>query len=421
MAGGTARGGGRTPTGGGRGIGSIGLGFPRPPSTSGRELGYAQRRRLAGGDAPGLPLAQPALFAAVVTLILLVVLAVGRPPDTVTSTAQTPVLRAAKIAVPGMAGAAAWGQPASPAWEQLAAPAPSAPAPIGPALVSSLSPGAPVASELEPAPDEAVTRSRSDSLPDVDAGDLANRLVVPASAGLVALAWDAQPRSLFLSYEVREGDTVSGIAQRFGIRSKSIIWNNMDVIYEPDLLRVGEVLRVPSVDGIIHEIRSGETLDEIARRYEGNVAEIIEANDLPRDGSVRAGATILVPGGRIVSPDFGWPTRDIITSYFGPSHPLGIDIKAPVGTPIKTAAAGRVIFVGGHRCCSYGLYVKVAHGGGFATLYAHLRNFAVEHGEVVEAGQVIGYAGLTGRTTGPHLHFEVELNGVRRNPRIYLP
>ncbi len=343
-----------------------------------------------------------------VALILLVVLAVGRSPDTVSSTPQAPVLRPAQISVPGMAGAAAWEQPA-------------APAPTGPVLMSSLVPSASVASELEPAPAETAPRTRSGSLPDVDLGELARRVAVPAPAGVVALELEAQPRSLFFHYEVREGDTVSGIAQRFGIRSKSILWNNLDVIYEPDLLRVGEVLRVPSVDGMIHEIRTGETLHEIARRYEANVVEIIEANDLPGDGFVRAGATILVPGGRIISPDFIWPTRDIITSYFGPSHPLGIDIRAPVGTPIKTAAAGKVIFVGGHRCCSYGLYVKVAHGGGFTTLYAHLGNFAVENGDEVKAGQVIGFAGLTGRTTGPHLHFEVELNGVRRNPRIYLP
>ena len=80
-----------------------------------------------------------------------------------------------------------------------------------------------------------------------------------------------------------------------------------------------------------------------------------------------------------------------------------------------------MVFVGGDPGRSYGLYVRVKHGGGFTSLYGHLRNFAVKNGERVRAGEVLGYAGLTGRTTGPHLHFEVVLDGVRRNPLLYLP
>ena len=285
---------------------------------------------------------------------------------------------------------------------------------------------------------------------DVDIAALARTAAVAVPSSDVLPAREPASRPLFFRYEVQQGDTVSGIADRFGISADHILWNNIDIIDDADFLSVGDQLQVPSVAGIIHGVRVGETLYEIADRYDASVGDIINANKLSADGFIRAGATILVPGGRMIvvaaprivptptpqpvraaavapvptavsSYNFVWPTVDIITSYFGPSHPLGIDIRAPVGTPIKAAADGKVIFVGGVRCCSYGLYVEVKHDGGFTSLYGHLRGFAVENGDEVKVGQVLGFAGLTGRTTGPHLHFEIELNGVRRNPHLYLP
>ena len=389
-----------------------------------------------------LPLDRSALYAAVVALILIAVLVVGLFPETISSTPEAPAPRSSQIALPGMAGAAGWERPAEPSW--------SAPAPIEPPLINPLLEGAPVVGEAQPAAAEAP--AGNGPVADVDVGALARQPAVPVPAADVAPEREVQPRPLFFRYEVQSGDTVIGIAQRFGIATNYILWNNIDIIDDADVLSVGEELQVPSVGGIIHGIRIGETLYEIAERYDAKVVDIIEVNDLPGDGFIRAGATILVPGGRIIprpaariaptpaataaparvaataAPSSGsgsgfnfvWPTRDIITSYFGPSHPLGIDIRAPVGTPIKAAADGTVIFVGGSRCCSYGLYVEVAHDGGFTSLYAHLRDFAVENGDEVKAGTVLGFAGLTGRTTGPHLHFEIELNGVRRNPMLYL-
>ena len=429
------------PAGGGSGISSIGPVLPRPYPTIGRELRLSQRRSLADGEMAWLPLDRSALYAAVVALILIAVLVVGLFPDTISSTPEAPTLRSSQIAVPGMAGAAGWERPA-------ALPR-SVPERIAQLPVYTV-PTAPAVSEVQPAPVDAP--AESSPLGDTDVGALARQPAVPVPAAAVAPERAVQPRPLFFRYEVQSGDTVTGIAQRFGIATNYILWNNIDIIDDADVLTVGEELQVPSVGGIIHGIRIGETLYEIAERYDAKVVEIIEVNDLPSDGFIRAGATILVPGGRIVARpaariaptpaataaparvaataaassgsgsgfNFVWPTRDIITSYFGPSHPLGIDIRAPVGTPIKAAADGTVIFVGGTRCCSYGLYVEVAHDGGFTTLYAHLRDFAVENGDEVKSGTVLGFAGLTGRTTGPHLHFEIELNGVRRNPMLYL-
>jgi lysostaphin len=97
----------------------------------------------------------------------------------------------------------------------------------------------------------------------------------------------------------------------------------------------------------------------------------------------------------------------------------GQDIGAPSGTPIKAAKAGRVIKAGGSG--GYGNLILVDHGGGIVTAYAHQSRFATGEGAQVQQGQVIGYVGSTGHSTGPHLHFEVRVNGAQRNPRPYLP
>jgi murein DD-endopeptidase MepM/ murein hydrolase activator NlpD len=112
----------------------------------------------------------------------------------------------------------------------------------------------------------------------------------------------------------------------------------------------------------------------------------------------------------------------VITSYFGPSHPLGIDIGVQQGTPIVAAKAGVVTFAGGDPCCSYGYYVDVDHGGGWMTRYGHFRSWPiVSVGQHVAQGQVLGYSGTTGYSTGPHLHFEIRLNGQVLNPLSFLP
>lgn len=394
-------------------------------------------QRIAAAGQLRLALTAPAAF---VGLVLFLVLLAGLFPETVTSTQPDPVLRTSQISLPGMAGATSWEQPAAPA---LSGPTAIEPPLVIPAPTDSAASGAGRSAA-------AASQDQSGATSEIDLARAALRGAGASPAESELQERETQPRPLFFRYEVQDGDTVSGIAERFGITPNYILWNNIDIIPDADFLSVGEEIQIPSVGGILHGVRYGETLLEIADRYDANIVDIVEVNRLDSEGSIYADTTILVPGGRIVprpavlvrpaptpaaaparavaappptSSEFNfiWPTRDIITSYFGPSHPLGIDIRAPVGTPIKAAADGTVIFVGGTRCCSYGLYVEVQHDGGFTTLYAHLASFAVKSGDEVTAGTVLGFAGLTGRTTGPHLHFEIELNGVRRNPMIYLP
>ena len=123
------------------------------------------------------------------------------------------------------------------------------------------------------------------------------------------------------------------------------------------------------------------------------------------------------PGAAIV-----WPVTGPLTSCFCPYHPLGIDIGVPLNTPVRAMAAGKIAFVGGNACCSYGYYVDIDHGNGIMTRYGHLSYIpAIPIGTAVRPGDIIGMSGTTGYSTGPHLHFEVRLNGVPVNPLDVLP
>jgi murein DD-endopeptidase MepM/ murein hydrolase activator NlpD len=127
-------------------------------------------------------------------------------------------------------------------------------------------------------------------------------------------------------------------------------------------------------------------------------------------------------GTGISAAGFIWPVDGVITSGYGPRwgrmH-TGIDIAARGGTPIVAAKEGEVIYadwLGG-----YGQLVAVDHGDSVVTLYAHQSRMAVSEGQEVTQGQVVGYVGTTGHSTGNHLHFEVRIDAEPRNPRPYLP
>jgi murein DD-endopeptidase MepM/ murein hydrolase activator NlpD len=125
---------------------------------------------------------------------------------------------------------------------------------------------------------------------------------------------------------------------------------------------------------------------------------------------------------------FMWPVSGPITSGFGwrinpithsrEMHP-GIDIGVPEGTPIAAAGTGVVVFAGAES--GYGNYILIDHGGGLATGYGHLSVIGVSTGQHVSEGSTIGNSGCTGWCTGPHLHFEVRVNGTPVNPLPYLP
>jgi murein DD-endopeptidase MepM/ murein hydrolase activator NlpD len=273
------------------------------------------------------------------------------------------------------------------------------------------------------------------------------------------------PAEPFFVYTVAEGDTVSGLAARYGIKPESIAWNNADV-YNQDFLAVGQQIRIPTADGIIHEISYGQTLTDIAMVYDVNVEDIVSfpANDLTSADVVLENQTVFVPNGVMPAPPepepaaeeeapsseeapalaespeaapaapqileapassagYIWPVTGPISSYFGPSHPLGIDIDLynNAGAPIVAAAGGTVLIAGGDPCCSYGLQVLIQHPDGSETRYGHLGNVEVSVGQAVDQGQVIGRGGCTGYCTGDHLHFEIIIDGHVVDPLLYLP
>jgi murein DD-endopeptidase MepM/ murein hydrolase activator NlpD len=251
------------------------------------------------------------------------------------------------------------------------------------------------------------------------------------------------------NYEVVEGDTLSSIARRFGVSLNTVLWaNNLSF---SSYVKPGQKLVIPSVSGVIHKVVRGDTLSKIAQKY-GVVASVItEANGLS-DTSLALGNNLIIPGGKIIETSkprtvatnanqkpksqpainvseelavsgtgkMVWPNGCYrISQYFKGWRHTGVDIACPWGTPLHAADSGRVTRVQ-YGKTGYGYNVIIDHGGGISTLYGHMSSIDVSQGEYVERGQVIGAEGSTGRSTGPHLHFEVRIRGTQVNPLSYI-
>ncbi len=191
------------------------------------------------------------------------------------------------------------------------------------------------------------------------------------------------------------------------------------------------MLKIPNQDGILYTVKSGDTLSAIAEKYETNTAAIQTANELFSD-TVHPDSKLFLPGARLNTVEvqeingdlFIWPVTSYITSSYGyRPNPFtgvhqfhtGLDIGAPMGTPIKAAMSGMVIATGYDNIS--GNHVVITHHSGYRTLYAHLSVIRVKAGSYVRTGDRIGDVGSTGLSTGPHLHFTVYKNGVTVNPR----
>ncbi len=235
------------------------------------------------------------------------------------------------------------------------------------------------------------------------------------------------------TYRVKNGDNISEIAERFGVTVNTILWANN--IKSANLIKPGDDLLILPVSGLQYTVRAGDTIASIAKKYKADAEEIALFNGLASSADLKAGSEIIVPGGSLQAPTktakaagtakkpaAAGASRSLpaISGYFGNPIPggvitqglhgyNGIDIGARSGTPIYAAAGGTVVvaknddgYNGG-----YGNYVVITHPNGTQTLYAHMSSTATTGGASVAKGDVIGYVGSTGRSTGNHLHFEV--------------
>ena len=243
-----------------------------------------------------------------------------------------------------------------------------------------------------------------------------------------------QPVS-YQTYKVRSGDTISGIAKKFGLTNISTLISVND-IGNVRQLAAGQKLKIPSIDGIVYTVKKGDSLSSITGKYKVSLEQLLDVNELTSE-TLTAGQQLFLPGAAMdanslrnamgelfrmpLSAKFRWssPYGYRIDPIAGvKSFHTGTDMACPTGTPILAAMSGRVTTTGINRV--YGNYVIIDHGNGYQTLYAHMSKIIASKGQWVSQGTRIGLVGSTGYSTGPHLHFTVYKNGKLVDPMTVL-
>lgn len=255
-----------------------------------------------------------------------------------------------------------------------------------------------------------------------------------------------KPRSEIIDYKVESGDTASGVARKFNISTDTIKWAND--LKSVDSLSPGQTLKILPVSGVSHIVKSGDTLESVAKKYSAEAQAIVDFpfNGVPDDFKLQVGQLLIIPDGsppEVAAPkpkpqpqylaqgpqspafqapfgaQFIWPTGGQITQYFAWYHP-GIDIANRSAPGIAASDGGTVLMAGWPDAQGYGNRVVIDHGNGYTSLYSHLSNIYVSVGETVSRGQLVGQMGSTGRSTGMHLHLEIHYKGVAMNPLAIL-
>jgi murein DD-endopeptidase MepM/ murein hydrolase activator NlpD len=251
-----------------------------------------------------------------------------------------------------------------------------------------------------------------------------------------------KPRAEIIKYTVQPGDTISTVGKKFGISTNTIKWQNN---LTSDNITVGDTLEILPVTGVAHKVAHGDTIYTIAKKYKSNPQSIVDFpfNDFanPQTFSLVEGQILIVPEGvppavaptyvrqqfiatgpvSVTAGGFTWPLHGTINQSYSWYH-RALDIGAGVGTPVAAATNGRVseVYTSGYNG-GYGTHVIITGDNGYSTLYAHMQGVNVSAGQTVAAGKtIIGWVGLTGRTTGAHLHFEVRSGGGFLDPSSVL-
>jgi len=276
-------------------------------------------------------------------------------------------------------------------------------------------------------------------LPGVNGVDGADRSTetTPESETETEAPADLDLPAEILSHVVEDGEMLAGVASDLGVSVANLRASNL--LYGGETLQPGRVL-LASEEGVLHVIKAGQTLTDIAVTYAVPKETIAEANGIRVNQTIFAGDRLLIPTtgatywddvvrlSKGVPSRFIWPLSGEVVSTFGwRVHPVlgnrhhhdGIDIDVPEGTAVHAAAGGSVLFYGDQS--GYGNVLILEHDDGFLTLYGHLDDSYVEQGRYVEVGQVIAQSGNTGISSGPHLHFEVRNGEFPIDPLRYLP
>jgi murein DD-endopeptidase MepM/ murein hydrolase activator NlpD len=276
-----------------------------------------------------------------------------------------------------------------------------------------------------------------------------------------------RPRQEVVKYTVQKGDTIFGIAEKFGLKPETIFWGNQYVLGDnPHNLSPDQELNILPTNGTYYEWQAGDGLNGVSKffgvtpeeitNYPGNDLNPDEIGDLARP-NIEPGTWLIIPGGtrefvtwsapviprdnpgvaKVLGPGacgavadgaigigvFIWPANNHFLSGFDYSPATNhhaIDIDGDLGDAIYAADNGVVVYAGWNNW-GYGNVVVINHGNGWQTLYAHLSTYNVGCGQSVWQGTVIGAFGSTGKSSGPHLHYEMMYNGTKVNPWDYLP
>lgn len=239
----------------------------------------------------------------------------------------------------------------------------------------------------------------------------------------------------YQNYKVRAGDTISGIAKKFGLRNISTLISVND-IGNVRQLGAGQKLKIPSIDGVIYTVKKGDSLDSIITKNKVKLEQLLDVNELTSE-TLSVGQQLFLPGVGLdantlknamgdlfklpIAAKFRWSSPygyriDPIANV--KSFHTGVDMACPTGTPILASMSGKVTTTGINRV--YGNYVIIDHGNGYQTLYAHMSKIIATKGQWVSQGTRIGLVGSTGYSTGPHLHFTVYKNGKLVDPKTVI-
>lgn len=238
----------------------------------------------------------------------------------------------------------------------------------------------------------------------------------------------------YKDYVVRQGDTISGIAYKMGLRNIGTIFSANNITNARRIMS-GTRLIIPSIDGVVYVVKKGDSIKSIAKHFEVSIEGLLDANDIS-DEQISEGEKLFIPGASLSKEQirkamgelFIYPIRGgRLTSPFGyrkdpftgrKSFHSGIDLAAPEGTPVKVILDGTISEVSYSRV--FGNYIIVRHDNGYQTLYGHLSAFKAKKGEAVEQGRVIALVGNTGMSTGPHVHLSIYKNGKLLDPLTLL-